>query len=152
MAIRGIRATDTIPFVSKNDPCYSADGNHKEGATVFQLRPLDGILQGHIKDVEAKATLGFSGEQRSIEIEMMLYRGAFESCRVGILGWTNYQDERGGDIPFSSVQQMIARREYTVVSEECLRSLPPDLALEISKKLQEAPLVTKTEEGNSEGA
>jgi len=160
MAIKGLRASSTSTFVSKSDPCYSADGNHKEGATKFVLRTLDGHLQARLQDLgsqmeidqhdAAEAAKTGATEIRA-QLKMSPFTAAMEACRLAIADWENFEDpdKEGQLLKCKTRREQIGRNMYDVLEQESLKAIQPDLALEIYMEIKRLSALTGADVKNS---
>lgn len=161
MAIKGLAKTSTYPYVLIDDPCRGPKGEPVEGSTIFQIGSLDGYQKARVKDLQSESKLQQLDAEKAgtadsadfqINIKMMMYSAAYEACRLGLHGWSNFSADIDGvetKVEFKTVEEIIGRRKYQVVDGAALSFLDPDSALELMNEIMEHSSVSKEQEGNS---
>jgi hypothetical protein len=166
MALIAMTIADTVDYVSDKDPSKTynkvlidADDESKgfksvevvgEGATVFQVGPLDVFLMGHIYD-NASVMVGKQGSDE-VGITTRMNQTNIESVRHGLKGFKNFTDAKGSAIKFETQRAVVNGRPYTVVSDATMNQLGIQLIQELSVKIKTISEVSPALEKNSETA
>jgi hypothetical protein len=156
MAVYGLTSNQTLNYVLRDDPCRGKKGEPLEGATVFMLATVDGYVQAYLKDILRRVeikTVDNDNEDVSLEAKTYadVYEAAYETCRFGIKGWSNFCDMSGKEIPFDTEKYLLGKKNYTVAKRSCIARLTTDQAIELMHMIFEGMNVSKDEEKNSEG-
>jgi hypothetical protein len=139
MAVRALTVGGEVEYVSPRDPCYDENGKHKEGATRFRLRMLDGNMLAMLKDENANVDIQVTdGTVTQGGLKMAAYAAAMKTVRFAVCGWENYEDQSGNSIQFRSKKVFAAGKEREVVDEALMDGFDPDLALGIHRKVMSA--------------
>lgn len=105
----------------------------KEEQTTFKVKFLTALQQAEIRDQTYKAH-GI-GNKRS---ERFLTGTAeLEAIRHGLVGWENFKDESGKDVPFETGKDK---------KDLMISYLPPDVRAEMSSFIRQESEVTEGEE------
>jgi len=152
MAIKGIKPAITTPYVLSRDPCRGPNGEALEGATVFMLRPLDGNQRAIIRDALLSVQGSVvQGANVTPVISVSINASAYEACRFGIVGWSNFTDEDGNLIPFEMEEDMVGRTAIKVARRSCIARIDVDDAQEIMREVMGQSTLSKAEEKKSDG-
>lgn len=137
MALRGIsRSTDT-PHESDLD-----DAKGTPQATRFFLRPLDVATNAKLAD--SATTVSGDGD-----IHINAQATAVEYVRHGLVGWANFLDQDGNDIPFKTVKRTVgARNGVELASDESLDALGLELVRDLASKIRSLSSVSKADAKN----
>ncbi|MBS7812349.1 hypothetical protein [Roseococcus pinisoli] len=129
-------------YQSKSDPDYGTDQ-----ATTFELGPVDVFCDTQIFDrmLEYK-TDDADGVEAS---RFMMNQMNLDKVRFGLRGWTNFQNEKGEQVAFSSTIRQVAGRPYTVASNEAVALLGIELVRELAEKIRSLNIVTAADAKNS---
>lgn len=163
MALIAMTTSDVVEYVSDKDPAKTkqpvlVDPNDPskgeimsdvigDGATVFKLKPLDVFLMGYIYD-NASTLSGRQGDD-TVGIHTKVNQTNIEAVRHGLVGFTNFPDERGNPLRFESGKAVVNGREYDVASDATLKLLGLRLIQELAGQIKEISEVSKGDEGKS---
>lgn len=157
MSLVGLRADATRDFSVSIDPAFEKAvegkrGKLKDGAspTVFTLGTLTARVQVFLRDQATKFRPDPDNEDKVVA-EFSPNAAAYETVRFGLRGWSNFTDEDGNELKFSTVEKQLAGRTYNVVSEESMDLLHADVIREISEELTKVNTLSEEEAKNSEG-
>lgn len=140
MALQGMSRLETIDYESVRDPDR---GNAK--ATRFFLHPLDVVSQAQLND--ASTTVTTDGQ-----IAINSQKNAVDCVRRALHGWANFRDEKGNDIPFTTVERETDGRRVKLASDDALEHLGLELIRELAGQVRSFNRVSKVEAGNSDAA
>ena len=149
MGIVAITTSTEREYVSPADSDYKADGQHGPEATKFKIGSLDGYQQAQVSEVRNRYTMKTAEDgKKSVDVNLHIYEGAYEALRYGLRGWVNFKDGLGRIVEFKTEEAQVGRRRMTVVTEETLALIDPDLALELAREVARVNTVTEVEAKN----
>lgn len=91
-----------------------------------------------------------NGKEERVAIRINdLLMNSHLACRFGIRGWSNWRDDDGNEIPFSTEPFRIGSRPCEVVPESLVERIPHDVRLEIGMEIARLSRVTKDQEKKS---
>lgn len=165
MALYALTLSDTVEYVSDLDPCKKSQQvpvdpedpskgsktvtDIDEGATLFMLRPLDCFLNAHIYD-NASSITGREGSEE-VGIKTRVNQTNLDAVRFGLSGFKNFTDRKGTAVRFTTVNEFVNGREYTVASPDVMNCLGIRLIQELARKIKEISEVSEQQSKNSEG-
>lgn len=157
MALRVANLTSTFEFIWDEDP----DKDDEAKATVFILGYLDAYDQAYLSD---RMTTFESGSMRAphegetkeeVAIKAMssarleTYKAAVDATQMCLKGFRNLQDVDGKPLEFTTVHQVFAGRERTMVDPAIVRGLDSRLCLAIYNRVTQINRLSEKERKNS---
>lgn len=136
--LKALSTSETWTFESEHDPDKGTPN-----ATRFTLGVLDVFIRARIFD--GSTTINEEGLLSLKHTQMNL-----ESVKFGLRGWENFKDEKGNDIPFETVTQIVNGRKYEVVTDECLGRLNLPVISEIGQAIRDGNSLAEDVVKNSE--
>lgn len=143
MAFRKITQNQRTSVTLECDP-------DKESPTRFEVRALsareearlqDRVVTAQAEEAEAK------GDPSASTLTTHVNEVAFERVRAGLVGWENFQDDGGAEVPFP-----VDRATGRITREALDHWLPLEAVKELSTQiLKLSGGLSEEEEGNSEG-
>jgi hypothetical protein len=154
MSIKGLKPTSTKKYVLKDDPCRNPDGSPSEGATVFYIKTLDGYERAYIRDqaVTIETVMGDDGQPTiKVEDKPGLFKPAYQTLRIALQGWDNFQDDDGNQISFDTDTITLAPGMAPIRAPtwDCLRRIPSANAFELMAEIMGFNELTKAEASKS---
>ena len=155
MALIAMTTADTIEYVSDLDPCKTtsvpAPGEKpvvtiKDGATIFKLRSLDVFLKGVIYDSASR--LMRKSDSDEVGIVTRVNQTNVEAVRHGLVGFSNFKNSKGGDVPFKTAKIFVNGRPYDVVDDVTMNALGIRLIQELALAIKDISEVKGDEEKN----
>jgi hypothetical protein len=71
-----------------------------------------------------------------------------EVVRFGLKAMTNFKDQAGNEVPFTTQNRSVLGKTYAVVSEDILRTLPTVVTRELANEIRTLNTLTKEEGKN----
>ncbi len=164
MALVAMTTADTVPFVSIRDPQAvlkdvpndakdPSKGSHKEvdrwedGASVFQVAPLDVFLMGSIYD-NASVLAAKQGSDE-VGIHTQINKTNIDAVRFGLKAIPDdWKTKNGAVVSFTTEKAKVNGREYEAASVSVLNSLGINLIAEMADKIKSLSDVSVLEEKN----
>ena len=155
MALIAMTTADTIEYVSDLDPAkvwnvpdpgQKPAFTIKPGATVFKLRALDVFLKGIIYDNASGLTRKSDSDE--VGIVTRVNQTNVEAVRHGLVGFENFKNSKGGDVPFKTAKIFVNGRPYDVVDDETMNALGIRLIQELALAIKDISEVKGDEEKN----
>jgi hypothetical protein len=162
MAIRALTLGDTFEYVSDKDPCKQKQETQidpkdpkkgtvvdyliKDGATKFFLSALDVFLMGEIYD-NSQTLTGEEGSNK-IGINTKINQTNISAVRHGLRGWSDFKDDNGNDVKFTTTDIQVNGRDYKVASDAAMKMLGIRLVTELAGKIKEASEISPGDEKN----
>lgn len=135
MAIRGVNLSQTLKFVSANDPEKGTPGE-----TSFIFKKLDGFQGAYLGD----SMVGFEQDRKTGQQSTKIHMGrvSFETIQLALQEAQNFLDpETNLPIEIRHVQKNIMGRTYLVVDDEIMRKIPPEIIQEAYQYLSDQSAV-----------
>ena len=146
MSLQALDFESTVSYVCPLDPCYSADGAHKKGATVFKLRALDTVIMSKLQD-DAINSGGFNAQKGIVRPAGL----AVDICRYGIAGWEGFLDKDGNEVECKKVKEIVMGVAYYPVDINLIRTFPMMVLNMIGGELDKLQKVSSDDLGKSKG-
>lgn len=133
MAFHGLSRSDTVEYVSPNDP-------DKANPTRFKLRFLDPFIIGEISDTMAKFRvsedeMGNINETRSIEMQPAISKRNIQLVRFGLAEVANLLDDSDEPIELKLMSKKHNGRQYEVVPDSFIEKLSAPLLAELATEI-----------------
>lgn len=143
MAIIGLNTSATKKYVSDLDPAKGTPGE-----TVFVIGTLDSRISGLLKD--QMTTFDIDQEKpEGVSLKNVKVNGvAFEACRYGVKGWSNFKDDEGHEIKFETKGHYEGGKLYQVVPGDLIARIPDPIVLELYNQITGGNFLSEAEAKN----
>lgn len=145
MAIKALTLSSVKVIESALDP---ARGTAE--ATRFTIGALDAFVSAYVTDRMLTFSDSDSGGIQTAQVKMN--EADLEVVRFGLKGWENFQDARGNDVAFRTVERILQGKKYVVVESDDLARMAPELVRELAREIRAINSVTEDEAKKSDAA
>lgn len=145
MAIKALTLSSVKVIESALDP---ARGTAE--ATRFTIGAIDAFVSAYVTDRMLTFSDNDAGGIQTAQVKMN--EADLEVVRFGLRGWENFQDARGNDVEFRTVERILQGKKYAVVDNDCLARLQQELIRELAREIRAINVVTEEDAKKSDAA
>jgi len=117
--------------------------------TIFELANLP--IEERIKIEDAQAQYGVSTDkdpEAKADMTIKQHKRNLEIVKLGLVGFSNFKDAEGNDVPFETVASPIRSGSKNIVSGKCLNRFAMEWIDELAKAIVDLNAITPEETKN----